>query len=230
MKLYLIRHGAYQERRDDRGNILIHTPEIPLSEAGEEQIGQLAEIFKAQRLLIEAIFTSPYPRASESAKILQKKLGIPKHYIARGLRDVDPNSANGKPKDRVAEIGGDIYVHPLDNDSQESLPHLVSRVRQTLNDIIFHSLANDYKNIALVSHGDTICAIDWELHNRGNPTNNDYPKLRDSFYLQQGEARGYEISYRPPKIELLSVMNIVSPEAARSNSENFRGNRGEFKG
>jgi len=75
MNLYLIRHGesSGNEKR-------IHQDENdPLTENGIIQVHQLADRLK--KMDINAICTSPYLRAKQSAEIISKALSLPIQYI-----------------------------------------------------------------------------------------------------------------------------------------------------
>ncbi len=220
MKLFTIRHGAYEDKFDSQGRKLIHTPDSALDTLGRLQTYQLCKIFKIRGITFDAIYTSPYRRAKEMAGLAARSLNIHKVSEIDGLKDVFPNSANGKPWEDLEKIGGDIYAYPLDDDPQESLNQLVDRSRRTIRDIIAEVREKNFQSIAYVSHGDTISAIDWALRNSENPT--FYGEMKRAFYLQKAEAFGYTLD---ASMRLSAEGKIITLEAAKESIEGFRGFR-----
>jgi phosphohistidine phosphatase len=72
MELYLVRHGVAASRRDWQGNDV----DRPLTQEGREEMQRVAVGIAKMGLALDAILTSPYPRASETAEIIAKKLGM----------------------------------------------------------------------------------------------------------------------------------------------------------
>ncbi len=72
MELYLVRHGVAANRRDWQGNDV----DRPLTPEGKEEMQRVAAGIAKLGLAVDAILTSPYPRASETAEIIAKRLGM----------------------------------------------------------------------------------------------------------------------------------------------------------
>lgn len=89
-----------------------------------------------------------------------------------------------------------------------------------MRDIVAEAKEKNYQSIGLISHGDTISAIDWILHNSENPT--FYKEMKNAFYLQKAEACGYTID---ENMRLFGEGEIITPEAAKESIEGFRGYR-----
>src|SRR5205085_11833079 len=71
MKLCLVRHGEADwpnwDKRDD---------ERPLTERGRKEMKRVAKFLDRLKLVPDAILTSPLPRASQTAEIVSKRLGV----------------------------------------------------------------------------------------------------------------------------------------------------------
>ncbi len=135
-----------------------------------------------------------------------------------GLKDIFPSSADGKRLDELEAIGGNIYAFPLDDDPQESLDHLVERVRSTTQVVLSEAAARNYSSVGLVSHGDTLSAIDWVLRHTASPTS--YDEMKNDFYLQKAEACGYTLDEQS---RLLSEGRIIRVGLVSQSLEAFRG-------
>ncbi len=72
MELYLVRHGVAANRSEWQGNDI----DRPLTQEGREEMQRVAAGIAKMGLALDAILTSPYPRASETAEIIAKKLGM----------------------------------------------------------------------------------------------------------------------------------------------------------
>jgi phosphohistidine phosphatase len=100
MKLYLLRHGKADWPNWDKPD-----DERPLTEAGKDQVAAVAKVLA--RLEIEpAIFTSPLPRASQTADIAAK-------YLKRKVQ-VDsllrPGFDAGKLRKLIKNVSGDSLM------------------------------------------------------------------------------------------------------------------------
>lgn len=152
-KLFLIRHGLSE---NNIKNILSCSPEkenYSLTEKGKQQIITAAEKLKAEK--IDLIISSPLQRTRESAEIIAKMLGIDKVIFDDRLREVDLGDYNGRNFNKWPEI------QSLRNDINEQKVETGGQIGERLNDFIM-DLNNKYqnKNIAIVSHGDPLRAID----------------------------------------------------------------------
>ncbi len=217
MKLYTIRHGEYVYSYDKEGKKLVHFPNSPLSPLGKLQSHQLAKELKRQNAeAIDALYTSPYRRVRETAAILVDELKIPNVIEIDGLKDVFPNSAEGKPFDELIAIGADIYAHPL-GPTQEPLSHVIERAQATIQSILTEGQQKNYRSVGVVSHGDLICAIDWTLKHTVPPSS--YSEMKNQFYLQKGEACAYDIDNN---LQLRGEGRIITVEEVKQSTEAFR--------
>jgi probable phosphoglycerate mutase len=71
-RLLLIRHG---ESEGNRARVFTLTPEVPITDAGREQVERAAE-WVAARYRPSGIVTSPFRRAQQTADILARRLGL----------------------------------------------------------------------------------------------------------------------------------------------------------
>ncbi|NQU16897.1 MAG: phosphohistidine phosphatase SixA [Candidatus Saganbacteria bacterium] len=71
MKLYLLRHGE----AENLGKVK-RDAERPLTEFGEKQVAAAAKKIKEKGIVFDAIFSSPYLRAFQTAEIVAKELDL----------------------------------------------------------------------------------------------------------------------------------------------------------
>jgi phosphohistidine phosphatase len=71
MKLCFLRHGEA-----DWPNWTKPDDERPLTERGRKEMKRVAKFFELLKFVPDAILTSPLPRASQTAEIVGKRLGI----------------------------------------------------------------------------------------------------------------------------------------------------------
>ncbi len=148
MKIYLARHGEYQ---NPEAVVPYRLPGFPLSELGRQQAQLIADKLVDQK--IRAIYTSPIERCLEEASIIGKTLrlypnqkseliesGTPLQGLTKtALADLSPNY----PYDIPAHIEG----------GGESPDDIFARMNNFVNSLKSTSKNSTY---LLVSHGDPI--------------------------------------------------------------------------
>ncbi len=72
MKLYFLRHGLAQDRQDWKGD----DSERPLTDEGEERMKRSAASIAAMGVEPDAILTSPFTRAHQTASIVAEALRV----------------------------------------------------------------------------------------------------------------------------------------------------------
>ena len=78
MQLYFLRHGKAEEHtseKADRGRHLVTR--------GADDAERIAGLLKSQAVSFDHIFTSPYPRAHETARIVAETLAVPHLLMER---------------------------------------------------------------------------------------------------------------------------------------------------
>jgi len=185
VKVLLIRHTDQKGPVDDQGRRLVSLPDSPLSKLGEKQAHALAKELVKNSIVPDALYVSPYLRTTQTARILQEDLGIADLETVRDLREVDPNESDGHTLDELNSVGSDVYAHPF-GPTQETLEHLIDRERVAFEHIQSVAKRNGFGAIAIVSHGDPLCALYWVLRNDGIP--NSYAQMQKDYYPKKGEA------------------------------------------
>ena len=147
--IYLIRHGeVYNPKKILYGRL----PHYGLSKNGIREVEDAAS-YLADRP-IAAIYASPLLRAQQSAKIIQKKLGLPLIHTTKQIIEVN-TSYQGKLFSALDPIQSEVYLKPL-RKTDESVEQLAERMSQFLT-----SLIKKYpgKQVVVVSHGDPVMAL-----------------------------------------------------------------------
>ncbi len=98
MNLYIVRHAIAEQR--DSHNSEEEDSQRPLTDAGRKKFGQIARGLAELGTQIDLILTSPYLRAADTARILQKKLDLEKDKLAI----MDDLSPTGDPDRLIANI------------------------------------------------------------------------------------------------------------------------------
>lgn len=216
MKIFLIRHGEQEYPVDAQGRKLVSSPNAPLAELGRIQLRELGKELDKEGQTLDALYTSPFLRARQSAEVLAKVLSISDIHVINGLGETDPLSAEGKTYEELVERGGDIYAHPF-SENQETLDHLVDRSRSAIEFILTDAKERGYELVGIVGHGDPLCALDWSLKHSNPPSS--YAEMRDSYYPQKGQALEYTID---SALKVEGAGRLITTEAANQTIEGFR--------
>ena len=75
-RLYLIRHA--KSRKDIPG---IKDKERPLNKRGKKDAEYIARRLKKQKVIVQALYSSPAKRALDTARVIAKKIGFPRKKI-----------------------------------------------------------------------------------------------------------------------------------------------------
>jgi broad specificity phosphatase PhoE len=149
MRIYIVRHGVTAL---NQGNVR-QSREGFLSPDGIEQARALAE--KLSELTIDSIFTSPYPRARQTADIISAKVKQLLVQESEYLTEVRyPSEVVGKPKDdpRSVRILEEVHAHFGEPgwrySDEETFDEFVERARVVLDYIA----KTGFQNVVVVSH------------------------------------------------------------------------------
>ncbi len=216
MEILLIRHAEQLYPYNEQGKKMVSGVDAPLVELGRQQMRELREELKRQGRILNAVYRSPLLRARQSADELVGNSDVP-IYEVDNLKEGYPNSAEGHAYDELEERGGDIYAHSFGE--QESLDHLVERSRQAVKEILENANNHGFESIAIVGHGDPLCALQWGLHNEGLPTS--YAEMKKDFYPQKGKAYLYPVSQQEP-FRVTGEGRIFTTKAANETIEGLR--------
>jgi phosphohistidine phosphatase len=117
MTLYLIRHA----QADERGPTYPDDSKRPLVDKGFKQVKTLVKVLKALDIEFDALFSSPYTRAAQTAEPLlpQLKKGRHIHYLDHLAGDdytqllIDVKERLGKNDNTIALVGHEPYLGQL---------------------------------------------------------------------------------------------------------------------
>jgi phosphohistidine phosphatase len=117
MTLYLIRHA----QADERGPNYPDDSKRPLVDKGFKQVKALAKVLKMLEIEFDALFSSPYTRAAQTAEALlpQLKKGRHIHYLdslaSGGYTQllIDVKERLGKNDKTIALVGHEPYFSQL---------------------------------------------------------------------------------------------------------------------
>jgi len=148
--LYIARHGESKANVENK----LAYPNSPLTKKGIVQARSLAEFLADKK--ISAIYTTPFKRALETAKIINEKLGVKIHLIKEF---VDTNFGILKGR-KIDSSDKELYSYllirrknPLDYKipKAENLTNVMKRVIPSLKKIMRQ---NPHDSVLIVAHRD----------------------------------------------------------------------------
>jgi isoleucyl-tRNA synthetase len=191
--LILARHGERDDMPADimnnplrHGEITLHTrkdADVHVTENGKKTIEERAQTLKASGG-VDAIYSSEYIRAKETASIFSKVLGVPISYDSR-LNELNHGPMfEGK---KVSEYYG-YFSTPLERftkvpDGGESLAQARARMMQVAREI---ATRHEGERVLIVSHGDPLWMLEGALRFTAPEA---MLASRPTSYIQQGEMR-----------------------------------------
>lgn len=186
MTVVVIRHGMITPPKDSAGNYLMYPPEIKLNEEGISQAKKLAEELLNRGLNLPRIYTSPFSRALEYAKLIASKMRMSEVIVDNELRDPDISGWIGRTAGEIE--GTDSYT--LRNSGDETYEEVIMRMEKAFQRL---QKENRGEPFGVVSHGDPIQVLmrrlefpDEDLSNfpRINTLRLDYLKRGDAWILE----------------------------------------------
>lgn len=221
MKVLIIRHGEQLYPYDEQGRKVVSGLEAPLTDLGRTQMQELGRSLERNGLVLDAVYVSPILRAQQSAEALAEVMMISEIHVVDDLKEVSPNSAEGRTYEDLEKIGADIYANPFSND-QETLAHLVERGRKVIEFIISDAHKRGYGSLGIEGHGDPLCALRWSMVHKDLP--DSYSEMKNEFYPQKGFAYVYDVSTDEP-YRIIGEGKVITTKAAEQTVEGFRYNQ-----
>lgn len=145
--LYLVRHGETEWNRERR---IQGRSDIPLNEVGRAQALATARALSSRKW--DAVATSPLARASETADIIARELGLPAPAPIDELTERNYGEAEGFT---YAELDRK-YPGPVEVPGRETRADVLARVLPALTGLARESPGG---NILVVSHGGVIRSV-----------------------------------------------------------------------
>lgn len=157
MRLFIIRHGesTWNSRGIIQGNRNPH-----LSQKGRKQARLLARYLESCRL--ERIFSSNLRRAYQTAEIVAQRLNLPVEKMPQ-LKEIGLGIWQGKTLRGLDAKQKRLYERWVKAPSKVKVPGaedievFTRRICQAFNMII--QSADEFENVAVVTHGGAICAF-----------------------------------------------------------------------
>lgn len=201
MKIYLIRHS---ESIDDIEDCYGGIADFDLSENGIKKVEQ----YEIENLGIEKIYTSPYKRAYQTAKILNKKLNVDLEIIDNIRECNSYGILSGVNKEKAKKIFSYVFDMPKYKNTGyylgtsflggEDINEFDKRVEEGITKII--SKSKELNTIAIVTHGGVYRSI--------------YKNILkvDKKLDQMDDLATTELKYNNGKFEIINKQGIVFGE------------------
>ena len=154
IKLYFIRHG--------RQNSGLCNVDVPLDDAGVRQAKLVAKRMRTYD--IDKLYCSHLIRAKQTAEYIGEELGLDA-IIEENLREISFGDMEGLDDVQIKEKFADFLIErkkakeDIPNPGGESGQDVFNRAMPVIRNIIEDAKANDYKSVAIVSHGGLIRSV-----------------------------------------------------------------------
>ena len=154
IKLYFIRHG--------RQNSGLCNVNVPLDDAGVRQAKLVAK--RLGTYGIDKLYCSHLIRARETAEFIGDELGL-EPVVEEDLREISFGDMEGLDDIQIKEKFGDFIVErrkakeDIPNPGGESGQDVYNRAMPVIKKILEEARLNNYKSIAIVSHGGLIRSV-----------------------------------------------------------------------
>lgn len=201
MKIYLIRHS---ESIDDIEDCYGGIADFDLSENGIKKVEQ----YKIENLGIEKIYTSPYKRAYQTAKILNKKINVDLDIIDNIRECNSYGILSGVNKEKAKTIFSYVFDMPKYKNTGyylgtsflggEDINEFDKRVEEGITEII--SKSKELNTIAIVTHGGVYRSIYKNILKVGKKLD------------QMDDLATTELKYNNGKFEIINKQGIVFGE------------------
>lgn len=146
-ELYLVRHGETDWNRAHR---IQGSTDIPLNETGREQAAATGALLSTRRW--DAVVSSPLSRASETAAIIARAIGLGEPELVAAIAERNYGDAEGMTG---AEIDR-VYPNGAEVPGRESREEVVARALPAL---IAIAERHPDQAVVVVSHGGVIRSI-----------------------------------------------------------------------
>ena len=147
--VYFVRHG----QSADNVAPVFQSPDSPLNETGAMQAKQIAD--RVSKLSFDALITSPFRRAEETAKAIEMTTGKTPETSDLFMERIKPTSINGRPyADKNAQITWkewekSLYTSAMKIEDGESFDELIDRADKAL--AFLNNRPED--SLVVVTHG-----------------------------------------------------------------------------
>lgn len=155
---YLIRHGNVDVPLDEKGDRLFYGPEARLNAVGQEKAARLGRDLHSRAVPLDRVFSSPFPRAAETARLIATPFGLPVAVDPR-LGDTHAPNLWGTSIEEANRKGPYSYfVQPTPD--QEVPEQIDARMLAAYQQIYAESRGQTF---VLVSHGDPLTILYYRL-------------------------------------------------------------------
>jgi probable phosphoglycerate mutase len=181
---YLIRHGDVEYQLDTQGNRILYGPEANLSQIGKDKARTLGQDFIRRQIALDVIYSSPFPRAAQTAWLIARPLGM-RVLTDDRLGDTYAPNLWGVTIAAIMEKGLYSYFDQPTKD-QEIPPQIEARMLAAFKDLL---KANQGKTFVVVSHGDPLTLLYHRLHFPAAPI----PPMREIAKFALGTVEAYRL-------------------------------------
>ena len=147
--VYFVRHGQSEENLDH----VLRGRDAQLTEEGKKQADVVAE--RIERIGVDALISSPFPRALDTAVNIGERIGINPEQNALFGEWVEPSNSHGKHRDHPERKNAHQAIiaatddHNYRHADEETFAELVGRAQSAICMIEQHPA----ERICVVTHG-----------------------------------------------------------------------------
>lgn len=183
-RYYILRHGQtiYQTKKKDMIYPQGDKSKVGLTKEGIKKVSLAAKRLKT--IGIDLIYSSDFYRTRQTAKIVNKKLGLKEIVFDKRLRDVNLGIyCGGKKEDFRRDFSSGILRFSKRPSGGENWQDVQKRTLKFLKEI---DKKHQRKTILIISHGDPLWLLERRV--RGLPPYSFIKSLKAN-YIQPGELR-----------------------------------------
>ncbi len=156
MRILLLRHGQSEANKE---NIIQGHLDSTLSDLGREQAKSVGEKLLESKIVFDAVYASDLSRATETAKIVTKILGIKNIVFDERLREFSLGDYEGKNSKKLTEeesafLNSCWEDHTIRVPNGETVNEFKQRIKEIFNEIV--ASAEKDSTILIVGHGGTL--------------------------------------------------------------------------
>lgn len=166
-RFFLVRHGEIQQHEE---KIFLGQTDVPLSPQGIYQAKMAARLLAQMDIHTNRIYSSDLLRASQTAKILEERMGMERLILDKGLREMNLGPWDGK---FISEIRAQ-YPEEYEKRGKYLMAYKMGEGSENFFDLqyraakaLMHILKKDpFQDLILVSHSGVIRALNNNLEGK----------------------------------------------------------------
>lgn len=166
-RFFLVRHGEIEQHEE---KIFLGQTDVPLSPQGHYHAREAGELLAKMEIHTNRIYSSDLLRASQTAKVLEQRMGLERLVLDKGLREMNLGPWDGKFISEIKEQ----YPQEYEKRGEHLMAYKMGQGSENFFDLqyrvvkaLIHILKKDpFQDLILVSHSGVIRALNNNLEGK----------------------------------------------------------------